>query len=346
MNQPQATQSDVAQLAGVTRATVSYVLNGRAEQLKITEAVIKRVEEAARKLDYHPNLSARSLAAGRSCQLGLLVPQGYVHTHYWGLLASGVERAALEANYDVLLLARGGDPYQMAESYLRQRRVDGIIILGEPPDGGWLQLPMPPVVMGGRRDSYLPRVVTDMEPAIARLCKVMKEKLCSRMIWIGPLQSLEDSSSDRLSYLRQHCGELGIDLVEVELHTRRDAHWSVAEEVGAWKRLMMDANPRVEKGDCLVCWNDFLALGAYGYLARWGMEPGRDVAVVGFDNSYAEAALPPLSSIGFNVKEMGEAAVRITLELIAKSGNLPSKTCPVIETAARLHVRESLGRHP
>lgn len=67
------TQQQVAETAGVTRATVSYVLAGRAEELKITDAVVRRVQDAARQLDYTPSHAAQSLASGKSVTLGLLL---------------------------------------------------------------------------------------------------------------------------------------------------------------------------------------------------------------------------------------------------------------------------------
>lgn len=140
-----ATQDDVAKIAGVTRATVSYVLTGRAEELKITPAVVQRVRAAAEKLRYLPNLAARSLAAGKPHQIGLVMPgPEFVHNRYWGPIVAGVERAALQANYDVLLLASHEVLIETAESYLLQNRVDIVLVLGKHDLGRLRKLPVSP----------------------------------------------------------------------------------------------------------------------------------------------------------------------------------------------------------
>lgn len=100
MKTHKVTQQQVAEEAGVTRATVSYVLTGRAEELSITPEVVKRVERAAARLGYLPNLAARALVSGRSRTLGLMLRGN----PFWGLIAEGVESAALDAGYDVLLM--------------------------------------------------------------------------------------------------------------------------------------------------------------------------------------------------------------------------------------------------
>jgi LacI family transcriptional regulator len=90
------TQRQVASAAGVTRATVSYVLSGRAKELKITDAVTHRVRRAAKKLGYTPNHAARVLVSGRSMALGLLLGDAAGHVApFW--IARSRSNSALAA---------------------------------------------------------------------------------------------------------------------------------------------------------------------------------------------------------------------------------------------------------
>jgi DNA-binding LacI/PurR family transcriptional regulator len=346
-SQNHATQNDVALLADVTRATVSYVLNGRAEELKITPAVVKRVTRAAAKLNYRPNLAARTLAAGRSRQVGLLLPSPlFVRNHYWGPIATGVERAALKSTYDVLLLASRENVFETAETYIAQNRIDAIILLGSAAGYPWQQLSVPPVVVAGGADSQQwPRVETEMAPAIDAMLSAFTQAAVRKVIWIGPASFLTSNSSDRLILLRKGCAEAGLPLKEVEFPMRWNHAWTISEEIGIWRGLITEATPAIEKGTAVVCWNDFIALGLYGYLQQRGLTPGRDVAVVGFDNQYAEAALPPLASVGFNTVKMGEAALELVLALLDREaeGDHPAEAAPVRNIPARLIIRESLS---
>ncbi len=321
MRSKRATQDDVAQLAGVTRATVSYVLTGRAEELKITPAVIERVKEAARKLRYVPNLAARSLAAGRSRQIGLLLPiPEFVRNQYWGPIASGVERAAMQAGYDVLLLASHTDLYQTAENYLMQNRVDVIIALGEHMSSLLSRLPVPPVVIGHASDpNRVPLVYSIVDQAFKELVDHLEAKGISKITWLGPNTSSHPSSQDRLFALQKECITRHLKLAVVEMRPSSDVfRLRESDAIDHWYHLIQKSPESLSDTEAVVCWNDTIALGLYRWMGENHLVPGRDVAVCGFDDFYAEAALPSLSTISFESKKLGGQAVNLALELLAK----------------------------
>ena len=99
------TSFDVAKLAGVSRTTVSFVLN-RVPSVSISESTRARVMEAARQLNYHPNAAGRKLASGRSNTIGLVVrqsPQQVFADAFLIQVVLGVEQAASENGFHVLL---------------------------------------------------------------------------------------------------------------------------------------------------------------------------------------------------------------------------------------------------
>jgi len=119
---------------------------------------------------------------------------------------------------------------------------------------------------------------------------------------------------------------------------------AIGAQIRHWAEQLAEKSIQPKQGMGFLCWNDLVALGLYRRLEAAGLRPGRDVAVVGVDNFFSEAAYPPLASIGFNSEKLGEAAVETAMSVFeqARSGRRRSET-PLIEVPARLIVRESLG---
>ena len=130
-----ATIKDVANEAQVSPATISYVLNNKES---ISAETKERVLEAIKRLNYVPNLSARSLAANTSKLIGVLIPQTedssmlMFNNPFYSEIIGGIEYGARVNGYHVLISGTNAD-----ESYLRlakERNLDGIIIIGMYPD--------------------------------------------------------------------------------------------------------------------------------------------------------------------------------------------------------------------
>src|SRR5258708_104483 len=125
-----STSEDVARKAGVSRTTVSFVLN---KVPGISEVTRKRVLNAARKLDYHPNAAGRRLVSGKSYTLGFILYQSAEQVFADALLPQvilGVEQAAIQHGFHVLLKAVGPKDAQGYTRLIRENHVDGILLSG------------------------------------------------------------------------------------------------------------------------------------------------------------------------------------------------------------------------
>jgi LacI family transcriptional regulator len=123
------TQSDVAKAAGVSRATVSYVLNDREGKAAISSETRQRVLEVMEAFGYEPDTRAQSLRSGGSKTIGLLIPD--IHNpHFWQAV-EGVEEEARKAGYDLILAQSSAD--QSREDYclqaLSRRTISGLIVI-------------------------------------------------------------------------------------------------------------------------------------------------------------------------------------------------------------------------
>src|SRR5512142_1523377 len=126
-------QFDVAKLAGVSRSTVSYVLNGvKSDNVFISEETRKRVQDAIQELGYVPDARARALRSGDTKTIGLFIPD-IRNPHFWEM-AEGVEQEARRAGYRLLLSSISLN-YEYAHEILDDllnRKADGLIVMGWP----------------------------------------------------------------------------------------------------------------------------------------------------------------------------------------------------------------------
>lgn len=339
------TQQQVAELAGVTRATVSYVLAGRAQEMKITDAVVRRVREAARQLDYTPSHAARSLASGKSMTLGLLLGgSASVVMPFWSQIAEGAEAAALGAGYDVLLVSAGRAPAFAGIRYLRQGRVDALIALGQASPTSaraWRQAAVPPVVIQAFGPPGLPTVGLDAAVGLRQAMQHLAGLGHRRLMWLSPGRRHDYGRSAVAQRVAQECG-LSIEVVHLDVPARPIglppdagvAFWHDA--IGA--RL---SDPLA--ATAVLCWNDQMALGLYATLAQRGVRVPEQVSVVGFDDQEAALALPPLSSVSHEFHEMGAEATRLALRMVRGELSADAAAETVVLVPSRFVPRQSTG---
>ena len=122
------TQVDVARLAGVSRATVSYVVNGLADGH--SEETRRRILEAIEELGYEPDARAQALRSGSTQTVGLILPD-IRNPHFWQT-ADGVEQELRASDYHLLLSSADLNPEYGEEIFkvLSRRRIDGLILIG------------------------------------------------------------------------------------------------------------------------------------------------------------------------------------------------------------------------
>jgi LacI family transcriptional regulator len=335
------TQQQVAQVAGVTRATVSYVLAGRDEELKISAPVARRVRMAARRLGYLPNHAARALASGRSHTLGLLLGTA----PFWGLIAEGVESAAFEAGYDVLLISTRRDPPACGVNYLRDGRVDALIALGWTGASSLRLLqeaPLPPVVMQFGEPVDLPGVDLDPAPGLQEAVRHLAGLGHRRLLWIEPAGT--GTGSDRAGIVVEAAREAGLRLDQRPIPM---APWLNAKpidvQVEAWREALTRALTDPPPATGVLCWNDAMALGLYAWLCEKGLHVPADVSVAGFDDWLAAAALPPLSTVSFEFRQLGAEAALLAMRLAEGTLSAEEAKKTVVYVPSRFIPRHSTG---
>jgi LacI family transcriptional regulator len=309
------TSADVAAVAGVSRTTVSFVLNERAG-VKIPDETRRRVLDAAAQLDYHPNSVARQLAGGASRALGLVLRQTPEQVANDGVLAEtlrGLAQAARAANHRVLVetLAPGDGRYA---SLLRSGRTDGLIVSGPRYDdedlADLVHDGFPVVIQGSHPGLDVPSVDVDNE-AGARLAVDHLLALGHRRIaCITNAPLAYTAASERLTGYREALAAAGLaddpDLIAEGAFDAQSGHRAMAE-------ILARTTP-----DAIFVASDVVAIGAIAGLRDAGLTVPGDVSVASFDAIPLSAYLdPPLTTIRLPAFDLGLAAGRAILERIA-----------------------------
>lgn len=298
-----ATIGDVADRAGVSRQTVSNALNNPA---LLRPDTLQRVIDAIAELGYTPNRAARNLRTRSSRLIGLRhapAQEGTANALMDRFVHSLVEQCDA-AGLHVLLFA--GDPAYPLLGYdelVRSTAVDAFVLtdtyLGNP-QAAWLQKQRMPFVAFGRPwdmpEARHPWVDVDGAAGGAMATTHLLDKGHERVAWIGwRKESMigEDRRSGWTSTMH------GRGLQTTGLASRVED--TIASGAGAAGVLLDEARPTA-----FVCASDTLAMGVLHTLGERGLVPGRDVAVVGFDDSQAAQVVPP-----------GLTSVRQPLEQVA-----------------------------
>jgi DNA-binding LacI/PurR family transcriptional regulator len=342
-----ATIHDVAQRAGVSIATVSYVLNGgpRAVRQETRQRVLRAVEE----LEYHPNLIARRLATRKTKTIAVVLGLSATYVFsgpYFSELLLGISETTVVNGYALNLETYRSRPkdrqsFEFFHRVLTDRSVDGAIIgLVEIANLTRLQV----LLEGPTQDRLVPfvvlepvaddspfnRVVTDLEASI-RAAILHLIRLGHRRIGFIGGDPTYLSGSLRPTYFRQVMAEHDLP-VEDDLVV--NVHGTQAGGAEAMQRLL------VERPSAVFAANDMLTLGALSAIRDAGLRVPEDIALVGFDGRYAEHIQPPLTAVRVPAYDVGRRAAELLIDLVEGRIAQPWK-----ETLrSELILRESCGR--
>lgn len=298
---------DVAARAGVSHQTVSRVINQHA---LVSEAARARVLQAMRELDYSPNAAARSLAAGRSRLLGVLLAD--VYNPFWGAILHGIEDMAYDAGYSVITCNIGVYDPQRESIYvrvLREQRVAGVVVGG----GGGLR-DLQSLTQSGiqvasvdQRRPGVDSVLLD-NAAAAALAVDHLLGLGHRRIGLITGQLAHDSGRGRLVGYRRALRRAGIPPV-------RDLQAAVPYTEVAAVEAAQSMLSRTDRPTALIAASNDLAIGALRAAASLGLRIPDDLALVGFDElTWTSSLLSTITTVVQPGRALGSAACRLVLD--------------------------------
>ena len=329
---------DVAKLAGVSTATVSAVLNG---QNIVKPQTLRRVKDAIRKLNYHPNLYARSLARGRSAMIGLIISD--IINPFFADIAQVVQAEANQRGYQVFISATqfSLDRLKSAVRYMIGMRVDGLVIM---------TTEMEDEVLAAIRARKMPVIFEDVGT-------VDKTTSNLRIDYEGGVFSavrcLVEMGHRDILYVENPPAPIDRNhLLSLRIREEAFARAAASFEGIRTFRVAFPGAPfpagiqaasvalREHPFTAAVVVADPIALGFLRGLRRCGCRVPEDVSVIGFDNSPGcEYTDPPLTSVAIPRDMVARLAVENLVAMIER--NEPGRE---IHVATQLILRESVAR--
>ena len=356
------TRDDVARAAGVSVATVSYVLNGGPRP--VSEERRQRVLEAVASLGYRPNAIARSLRARRTRILGLVLPDSA--NPYFAALSHAIEEAATERGYQVIIANAAERPEREAahiEALLRLQ-VDGLF---------WIPADLRRAGRGssGARGAARGPVLTVPTVQVDRTLSPQRTGRPGRGAPAPGRPAVDVLEADHLGggrlatahlldlgHRRLAClaGPAGHRHAQARLQGFREAlrgagladplvaHGDFDYASGAAIAARWCALPPEGRPTGIVCGNDAMAIGALGAIAGCGLRVPQDVSVTGFDDlPQTPYTVPPLTTVAQPVGDLARAAVERLLARIEQPQGAQQGAPPAAHTVfpVRLVVRAS-----
>jgi LacI family transcriptional regulator len=315
------TRDDVAAFAGVSSATVSYVLNDGPRP--VSEKTKAKVLQAIDELGYQPNILARNLRRQRTSTLGLIIPDTL--NPYFAEVARGVEAAAFDRGYTVVLCHSrySVENEQKYVDVLRGERAAGAIWIPATADfrpaAKFVDFGMPLIIL----DRVIPdRTVYSVTADNFRGGYLATEHLISlghrRIAFISRSQALTHTTDRMLGYqaaLEKH----GLP-VEDALIT--PGGYALEDGLGACKKLLQQPEPPTG----IFAYNDIMAIGALRAANELGYKIPADLSVVGFDDiPFAAYTTPPLTTIRLPKFEMGRCSAEMLIDLVEDNLHLETE---------------------
>lgn len=316
------TQADVAALAGVSRRTVSNVVN---DFQHVSASVRDRVEEAIAQLGYTPSQAARSLRTGRSGVIQLIVPE--LDVPYFAELARGVLKCAEEHGLSVLISQTLDSVERETEALngITSEYVDGTI-LSAASDAVLSRRPLTPVVLvGERRWNQFDHVGIDDVAGAKLATQHLIDRGRTRIAFIGadPHGQLE-MASWRYRGHAEALRDAGLPVKESMSAATSGYHR--ADGAKAFEELLA----RGERLEAVFCATDLLAFGAMSVAAERGFAIPDDIAFVGFDDlDEGRFFVPSLSTISPDKEAIAKLAVEALVRRMA-GGSVPAKGHEVV----------------
>lgn len=335
-----ATLKDVAEKAGVSKATVSYILNG--SKKTITEETRQKVQKAIEELNYIPNLGAASLTSKCSRLIGVVIPQTepgstlMFKNSFYSEILGAIEYRARQLGYHIIISAT-----DVNESYMKlvyERNLDGVIVIGMYPDDFYQQfkkIGVPVVLIDSYcTDKYFHNIRIDDELGGYMSTKYVIDKGHKNIAVVSGIRNENGVVNKRIEGYEKALLENGIS-VDNDLIFEG----SVDFESGV---LAADRIINCKKKiTAIVTTADVLAIGIMKGLAKSGASVPSDYSVIGFDDLEISRYLPVgLTTVKQDIEKKGELAV----ELLSESLENPEYESQDIVLPSMIVERESVRK--
>jgi LacI family transcriptional regulator len=330
---------DIALKAGVSVSTVSFVLNNKAKEMRISDEKVQIVKKIATEAGYKPNFLAKSLRTGKTKTIGLMIDD--ISNNFFASIAKVIELEAKKFGYKVFYCSTDNDPVRAKEilQILEDAHVDGFIITPteklQPEIKRLLQLNKRVVLL----DRYFPDMnvtcvmVDNYKGAYDATSLLLKKgyktiALVTNDLHMVQMQQRENGYKEALNAMKIKYDE--------KLVTR--LHYIGDDEEDLVNKLI-DFFQTCPHADAVFFLNNSLGIIGLKALRKLQYKIAKDIAVISFDDNLVFALnTPAISVVSQPIQEIGTHAVELLIKAIEDSKALPGKT---ILKSGKVIIRES-----
>ena len=308
------TIKDIADQLGVSKALVSFVLNGKAKEKRVSDAMAKKVFDMAKRLDYTPNYIAKSLRTGRSQTIALIIAD--ISNPFFAKFARHLEDEASKHNYKVIIANSDEkkEKFKAELDLLKNRQLDGFILI--PPIGSEKELLK-------LKKQKIPFVVVDRS----------FEKVESHTVIINNFQAGYRATERLIKNNRKNIAILNVNSQLVTMHQRVQGYQDALAKNGLTanqaliKQLQFSHDKDLIKkaieeileagADALFFTTGKLTILGIECLKELGARIPEDISVISFDDMDAyRVAYTPISAVVQPLEDMSKEAIRILVDMI------------------------------
>jgi LacI family transcriptional regulator len=328
---------DIARQLNISATTVSFVLNGKADEKRISEDVRKKVLEYVKLVGYQPNMVAKSLRTGRTNIIGMLVED--ISDPFFASISRGVESLAYKHGYKIFFSSTENDTEKTKAliKVFRERQVDGYIIAPPPGIENEIQALMDDNVPVILFDRYLPTITTstviiDNFSGSYQAVKHLRQNGFSNVGFIT-IESDQTQMSERLQGYLKAVTEIDqkpyVQKLPYQLSHALDAEQMVHDFIKQYPVL-----------DAIVFATNYLAINGLKAISNLGLSVPDDIAVVGFDdNTHFNLFSPSITAVAQPIEEISEEVVKQLLD--ALSDEKENKKRRTVTLPVKLVIRNS-----
>ena len=312
MDDKNLTIGDIAEELGVSKTTVSRAISGKG---RIGEQTRRRVLEYIEEHNYSPNVVAKGLAQNKTFNLGMVLPGDYniVELPFFQNCMLGISRTASAHGYDVLISMVTAEDITQLKRAVTNRKIDGAILTRTLTDDAPMKYlkesGVPFVAIGSTDDEEVVQIDNDHRSACRELTDNLLERGITKIALIG--------------------GDESYIVTRSRLNGFENA-FNNREEWNGDRRIFLNVNDSdevdrlvdgllAEKVECIVCMDDFLCGCVLNALQQRQIAVPEQIQVVSFyDSTMLEYRIPPITSIRFDVEELGRTACELLLKMLGE----------------------------
>lgn len=309
------TISEIAQLAGVSRAAVSRYLNDG----YISEEKKERIKKVIEETGYRPSVQAQTLRTKKSRCIGVILPK--INSEAVSRVVEGISSVLGKEGYQLLLANTENNSKKEIEfmNLLKNNNVEGIILIatlmGQEHKKTIKGLHMPIIVVGQETD-YVSCIYHDDYHAAKQLTQLMIEKGCKKIGFIGVTEKDLAAGMERKRGYLEALKEAGLEIREEWI---KIGDFSMQSGYKNMRKLI----GQKEVPQAVFCATDTIAIGAAEYLKEGKIKIPQDIKIAGIGhNMMSRVVTPKLTTAHYHYKTSGIEAAKMLLEMLKEGSNV------------------------